>query len=334
MTDNFGLFQFASLSTPNKDFGYTLDDNARALITCSWLIKQNNTKELGALLALYLAFVKKCQLANGSFVNYIGFTDKNPTEQNNQEDLEDTQTRALWALSEIMNNPILTKHIRSQAEKMFLLNFKQKIKLNHLRSKALAIKSFALALESIPEKKDELSKSIREYADSLLMALKNNSVKSWTWFENNLNYNNALLSESLLIAGNALKNKEYTDKGLLSLKFLTGKTFSKTYMPIGHSRWYKNNKGRSSFDQQPEDPASMILALARAYHYTNEEQYKTLAIKCFNWFLGDNSLKQALYDPANGGCYDGLHPDRVNLNQGAESLVSYLMSSSTISQLD
>ncbi|EKD95677.1 MAG: hypothetical protein ACD_24C00391G0001, partial [uncultured bacterium] len=257
-----------------------------------------------------------------------------PTLQNTNEDLEDAQTRALWALSEIMTNPVLDIEIRGLAKIIFLLRLKRGMKLSHLRSKAFAIKSFALVLPILPEKKSLLLTSIKEYADSLLTALLNNSVKSWRWFESDLNYNNALLSESLLIAGETLKNADYTKNGLLSLQFLISKTFSEIYMPIGHKSWYKNGEKRSNYDQQPEDPASMILALVRAYDYTGEKQYKKLANICFSWFLGNNSLGIALYNYENGGVYDGLHPDRVNLNQGAESLVSYLMASHMIMQLN
>lgn len=334
MTDDFGLFQFAILSSPNKDFGYTLDDNARALIVCSWLIKQNYTRELETLIRLYLAFVKKCQLKDGSFINYIGFSDKRPTLQNNDEDLEDTQARALWGLGEVIANKKLGGDIRDLAKEMFLLYLNTSKKLTHLRAKAFAIKSFALVLQILPEKRVSLLADIKAYADSLLTALSDNSVKSWSWFEGDLKYNNALLSESLLIAGEVTKNADYRNRGLLSLQFLVGKTFSETYMPIGHMEWYKNKQKRSNYDQQPEDPASMILALTTAFNYTGEEQYKKLANTCFSWFLGNNSLKKPLYDYKSGGCYDGLHPDRVNLNQGAESLVSYLMSSLMITQLN
>lgn len=333
MTDNFGLFQFASLNLPNKEHGYTLDDNARALIICSWLIKQKYTKELENLLEIYLTFVKKCQLQNGSFVNYIGFKDKLPTAQNEKEDLQDPQARALLALSEIIANQKLNKDIIKTVKKMFLLNLNLGLKFSHLRAKAFAIKSFALVLDVLPEKKNLLLEHIKEYADSLVTALKNNSIKSWRWFESDLNYSNALLPEGLLIAGRVLKNQNYTNSGIESLQFLISKTFSKTYMPIGHSKWYKNNEKRSNYDQQPEDPAAMISALVRAYSYTNDNQYKKLANICFSWFLGNNSLKKALYDIKSGGCYDGLHPNRVNLNQGAESLVSYLMSSFLITYL-
>jgi uncharacterized protein YyaL (SSP411 family) len=105
-------------------------------------------------------------------------------------------------------------------------------------------------------------------------------------------------------------------------------------MPIGQSHWYKNKNKRSEYDQQPEDPAAMMLALAAAYKYTERQEYRKLAEQCFSWFLGKNSLNISLYDETTGGCYDGLHPDRVNLNQGAESLVSYLMSNYVMRELN
>ena len=105
------------------------------------------------------------------------------------------------------------------------------------------------------------------------------------------------------------------------------------YLPIGQSDWYKQDKKRSKFDQQPEDPASMILALVTAFKITEDKTYQQLSIVCFNWFLGNNSLQLPLYNYQTGGCYDGLQPDRVNLNQGAESLVSYLLSRLAIAEI-
>ena len=98
------------------------------------------------------------------------------------------------------------------------------------------------------------------------------------------------------------------------------------YVRIGHTTWYGQCQARAYFDQQPEDPAATILALATAYRTTGQQRYKELAFTCFSWFLGNNMVKKPLYNYETGSCYDGLHPDRVNLNQGAESLVSYLLS--------
>jgi glycosyltransferase involved in cell wall biosynthesis len=334
MTDSVGLFQFGKLNIPNKDLGYTLDDNARALIVCSWLTRQKYSKKIQSLTKKYLTFIEKCQQKNGSFINYLGYKNNLPTDQNNQEDLSDTQSRTMWALSEVMNNQVISNKIRDQAKKIYLLSLEKGSKLIHLRAQAFAIKSFALALNALPDHQKILLKYMNKYADSLICALKENSLESWVWFEKDLNYSNALLSESLLIAGIHLTNSTYTNKGLQSLNFLIKKTFTPDmYMPIGQSHWYKNKAKRSQYDQQPEDPTSMILALFTAYKITHNEEYKNLAKKCFSWFLGNNSLNQSLYDEKSGGCYDGLHPDRVNLNQGAESLVSYLMSSYVVTQL-
>lgn len=335
MTDEFGLFQFASFSTPNKVHGYTLDDNARALILCSQLIKQKYSNKLKTLIDIYFSFIKKCQQKDGSFINYVNFNNKSDSDQNKVEDIEDSQSRALLALVEIMGNNTLDINIKDQAKEIFLLAIQKKSKLTHLRAIASRIKAFAHLIDILPDHQEFLLENIKNYADLLIDKLKKYSINSWIWFEDHLSYNNAMLSESLLIAGVIIKNDEYIKKGLSSLEFLISKTFSSDmYMPIGHSHWYKNKQKRSNFDQQPEDPASMISALIEAYKITKNSIYKNLANKCFSWFLGNNGLNKSLYDKKTGGCYDGLHPGRVNLNQGAESLVSYLISRVAIQTLN
>ncbi len=333
LTDEFGLFQFAREAVPNKDFGYTLDDNARALIVCSLLLQQKRSKEVEDLAEIYFSFIKKCQLPDGSFINYIGHN-KVETEQNTRENLEDAQSRAMWALSVVIANKKLSSKMREQAQQIFLLTLKNGGKPQSLRARAFIIKSYAIAQEHLSNEREELVNHIKEHADVLISSLQENSHKSWRWFEQHLTYNNAILPEALLIAGSIIKNEIYTHSGIQSLQFLIKKTFSSNlYRPIGHSRWYKNLKERSQYDQQPEDPSSMILALVTAYKNTHNEEYKNLAIKCFSWFLGYNTLNKSLYDAESGGCYDGLHADRVNLNQGAESLISYLMANITIKEL-
>ncbi|PIY68581.1 hypothetical protein COY90_05250, partial [Candidatus Roizmanbacteria bacterium CG_4_10_14_0_8_um_filter_39_9] len=206
MTDEMGLFQFALYSLPNKDLGYTLDDNARALIVCSWLIEHTGKSNVQSLLTTYLAFIKKCQKEDGSFINYIGYGDKAPTYQNKQEDLEETQSRAMWALSEVINNHVLPPRQKKEAQKIFLKGLTNVLHLTHLRAQAHAIKSFTLVMNQFPSHKAIIKKCIKKYADSLLSSLKEHSIKDWIWFESSLKYNNALLSESLLLAGESMKN--------------------------------------------------------------------------------------------------------------------------------
>lgn len=319
MTDEFGLFQFATLTVPNKAYGYTLDDNARALVVASWL---NH-----ASLPVYLKFIQKCQLKNGTFINYINYEAKTATKQNTKEDLEDATARAMWALSEVVSNDEVSEDSRILAETLFKKALPHTRAFRHIRSLAFMIKSFANMAKRYPNRRNEFNKAISKNADALLIDLTKHSLKSWVWFDSYLGYNNAIVPESLLIAGRLTGNIVYTQKGMLTLDFLIRKTFSDNkYMPIGQASWYENNQKRSTFDQQPEDPAAMILALVTAYKITHDETYRNLMTVCFSWFLGNNSLQLPLYNYVDGGCYDGLHPDRVNLNQGAESQVSYLLS--------
>lgn len=327
MTDGFGLFQFANLRAPNKKYGYTLDDNARALVVCSWLNHPS--------LEIYLKFIQKCQEKDGTFVNYIDHSGNMAAGQNRQEDLEDAMARAMWALSEVINNKAIDSSWRDMAWKIFSRALPHTNSFCHIRSSAFMIKAFANLVTIYPNQKTKFVKTIRKHADLLLLELNKNSYKSWFWFDSYLGYNNAIIPEALLIAGQLSGSARYTDKGKATLQFLIGKTFSlNKYLPIGHAQWYTNKQKRSIFDQQPEDPASMILALATAYKITHDETYKNLMTVCFSWFLGNNSLQVPLYDYKNGGCFDGLHPDRVNLNQGAESLVSYLLSRLTVANIN
>jgi hypothetical protein len=291
-------------------------------------------KDIDALTSIYLHFIEKCQQPDGTFMNYVDHLHKTATDQNNKEDLEDATARAMWALSEVLNNKFISSNSRNLAKKIFIRALPHAKKLLHIRSSAFIIKSFAIVQNIYPEYRHELINSIKEHADSLVHEFEKNSVKSWQWFDNYLGYNNAIVPESLFIAGQITNTPRYTNKGKAALTFLIQKTFSSNrYIPIGHSHWYKNNEKRSNFDQQPEDPASMILALVTAYEITHDETYRNLVTVCFSWFLGNNSLQLPLYNYENGGCYDGLHPDRVNLNQGAESLVSYLLSRLAIAKL-
>lgn len=325
MTDDFGFFQFSLYTKPDRKSGYTLDDNARALILCSWLIRKNYSKELEDLIAIYLAFIKKCQLANGAFINYIG-PDKIATAQNKIENLEDAQSRALWALSEVIKNKTLPLQMRNEAKKMFLLTLEKGPEPTFLRSQAFTLKAYSLVIKDFKEHRSRLVKKIDGLATSLEKALLENSDSLWNWFENTLSYNNALLPESLFIAGDVTGNTAFTKAAVRSITFLIQQTFTgNMYHPIGHSAWYEKNGTRSTHDQQPEDPASMIIALAQACKSTHNETYKILALQCFSWFLGNNTLGVIMHDPVTGGCYDGLEVDKVNENQGAESLISYLM---------
>jgi hypothetical protein len=150
----------------------------------------------------------------------------------------------------------------------------------------------------------------------------------WHWFENNVTYCNAALPHALLTVGEWAERKEMIEAGLESLTWLVEnqKTTEGYFNPIGSHGFYTRGGERAIFDQQPVEAQTTISACLRASRITGDDAWLHEARTCFDWYLGANVLRKALYDPSTGGCMDGLHPDRVNQNQGAESTVSFLLS--------
>jgi hypothetical protein len=124
-----------------------------------------------------------------------------------------------------------------------------------------------------------------------------------------------------------MDNEEMTSVGLRSLEWLSSLDFSEEgyFSPVGSDGFYPRKGTRAAFDQQPVEACSMLSACVEAYHQTGEHRWMARAERVFSWFLGQNQLQQPLYDAATGGCRDGLHKDRVNENQGAESTLSFLL---------
>jgi len=119
----------------------------------------------------------------------------------------------------------------------------------------------------------------------------------------------------------------WVNQGLLALRWLIEfQTAADGHLsPVGNRGWWRQGAAPAYFDQQPIEAAGAVSACLQAYRVTGDGRWRSEAWSAFNWFLGDNDLQLALYDPETGGCRDGLHPDRVNQNQGAESTLSFLM---------
>ncbi len=159
------------------------------------------------------------------------------------------------------------------------------------------------------------------------------SSESWQWFENYLTYSNAVLPEALFLGHKVLKDTRLLDIAKKTLDFLISKSFMNgIYVPIGQDGWCHKDGERKLYDQQPEDVLAMIGALKAAFEATGNIMYDRLRYKAFSWFLGDNTSTQMVYDPVTGGCYDGLAETSINLNQGAESTISYLLSRLSFSE--
>lgn len=327
LTDKFGIFQFAVLDEPDPEWGYTLDDNARALVAVSWYYDLTKNTTAQKLAEIYLNFIKKAVDSNGGFRNYFKTKNVSQAEINNKQGLEDSSARTIWALAVAVSSSLpgeLKKTARHILESN--LDFKE---MGSPRAMAFMIKGLSRyyrLIEKNKEEKERIEKFLTGYADKLLDLFNHHSDQSWLWFENYLTYSNAVLPEAMLWAYKITGNYHYFKAGKQSLDFLSENYFQgDVCVPVGQAGWYKKGEKKNLYDQQPEEVAALVLALRTMFDLGGEGQYQTKMYKAFNWFLGNNMLNRVMYSHLSGGCFDGLQEEEVNLNQGAESTISYLL---------
>ncbi len=339
MTDRFGMIQFARGSEPEPSSGYTLDDNARAMLVCTERYRSTGDRSLLALARKYLNVVAFCQTGRGSFHNYIGEKRAivDPPE-GPHVDLDDANGRALWALGALIGQASLPLPLRDEARLLWKRFLTSGRVLKHARPKAFLLLGLtrvaAPARKQVRKNADDLTRRIREQADFLVARFQEHSLDRWQWFEPHLTYANGALPAALLEAFRATNVSEYREIGLRTLDFLLQNNFrGGIYVPVGQRGWHIRDKERSDFDQQPEEPLAMIQALASAYRVTLDDRFREKAWRVFYWFLGNNLLGLPIVEPATGACHDGLMEDGVNDNQGAESTLSYLIARELIEEL-
>lgn len=327
LTAAFGITQFAKHTKPDKRYGYSIDDNATAMIVATKHWIHSNDKETFELLQTYLRFIKFVQRNNGRFVNFV--TSKKVIKEINIS--EDASGRALWALGYLLAQHSIPLDIRSQAEKIFRKAIPIIKNIKSPRAIAFIMLGLYFYRQVYPSQYKSIFKKLADTQINLFLKI---ASKDWLWFENFFTYSNSKLPESLFYAYLITGSKIYLDIAEKSLKFLMGIAFEKEYFsPIGQKGWYFRFKKRAYFDQQPEETSSMVQTLVLAYQITKKKVYKKRALQAFQWFLGKNHLNQMVYNEATGGCYDGLGEYSLNINQGAESTISYLLARLAIEEL-
>jgi len=210
---------------------------------------------------------------------------------------------------------------------MFELAVPAAVEFKSPRACAFALLGLQEYLDSFPGDRATLSAS-DALANRLLNSYSANHSDDWNWFENGLAYSNARLPQALIRAGMRSANDEMVSAGLEALNWLVTIQHCEVkghFVPIGSQGFYSKNTEKARFDQQPVEACAVVSACLQAYRATGKGRWRKEAWSAMNWFLGDNDLQAALYDPTTGGCRDGLHPDRANENQGAESTLSFLM---------
>jgi glycosyltransferase involved in cell wall biosynthesis len=326
MTDDTGMLQHAIFSIPNSSEGYTTDDNARALIVATFLdehperagIWQNTRLSHRYLAFLWLAF----NTETGRFRNFLGY------DRRWLEDVgsDDSHGRALWSLGNVLGHS-RDASLRGAAGRLFEAAVPATLAFTSPRAWAFCILGMQAYLDWFPG--DRAIQGARNtLANRLLDIYERSHSATWQWFEKSVSYSNARLSQALILAGWRSDNQRMIEAGMDSLKWLVAEQHrddKQIFVPIGSNGFFIEGNEKARFDQQPVEACATVAACLEVYKLTEESYWLEEAARVFRWFLGKNDLRLPLYDASTGGCRDGLHPDRINENQGAESTLSFLM---------
>jgi glycosyltransferase involved in cell wall biosynthesis len=326
MSDGTGIIQHATFNVPNFNEGYCTDDNARAFILCNLLDELGGrppSENLDHLATSYLAFLSAAMnRETGRFRNFMS----HGRQWLEHAGSEDSHARALWALGTGAGRSHNEGHRKLSAQ-LFERGLSVVESFSSPRAWAFALLGIHEYLRSLPG--HSIVKALREVLTLKLIGLwKNCATENWPWFESSATYENARLCQALLLSGQWMPHAEALEIGLESLGWLASvqKTQAGHFRPIGSNGFYEREGGHAYFDQQPVETQAMVSACLEAFRATQDESWSREAKRAFEWFLGRNDLGLPLYDSSSGGCSDGLHQDRVNENQGAESTLAFHLS--------
>jgi glycosyltransferase involved in cell wall biosynthesis len=332
LTDATGIFQHATFTIPNYFEGYCTDDNARALLLAVLLGELGKEKpRVHRMASTYAAFLQSAfNEQRGRFHNFLGFDRRWLDEVGS----DDSHGRALWALGVCVGRAA-RPDLSLWAASYFELALPAIMETSSPRSWAFGLLGIQGYLRRFAG--DRRAEQAREALVGRLLELYDRTATpDWPWFEEVLSYDNARLPQALIAAGEPGGNPRATDVGLTALGWLV----SVQSAPQGHFRaigchgFYQKGREPARFDQQPVEANATVSACLEAYQSTQDAVWMAEARSAFEWFLGRNDLGQELYDPATGGCCDGLQEDRVNRNQGAESTLAFLLSLAEMSLLE
>lgn len=321
LTTREGLIQHADMDVPDPSHGYSLDDNARAMIATLWYYQSYPDQSVIRLLEIYFSYVKRVEKEGGSFHNFLSFTE----QILDAEGSEDSIGRTIWALGEMVRL-CPDEAMRNEAKVIFdRANIHHHLEHPHIRTKAYMLLGLLAA-----DQRDEATR----WADKLVDIYKQNATSDWNWFENYLSYANAVLPYALAEAGRILNNQTYLNVAKESLTWLDSiSRLDGKPAPIGQAGWYFKDGVKAAYDQQPLDVSDMILAYTSLNKVASEEGYLDKALGWMSWYYGTNSQDVSVISGSSYGVYDAVTPGGVNKNQGAESIVTYLLAFLSLSKL-
>lgn len=326
MSDDAGIIQHAAFNVPNFSEGYCTDDNARAFILCCYLdelVGRPPEADLDRLATSYLAFLYSA--FNAETVRFRNFM-SHGRQWLEDSGSEDSHARALWAVGTGAGRARDEGH-RKLSSQLFERALPSVGDFSSPRAWAFSLLGLDEYLRRFPDH-GQASAAREKLVRSLVGLWKGCATEAWPWFEANATYDNARLCQALIQSGSSMPDAEALEIGLSSLRWLSSiqTTQGGHLRPIGSNGFYVRSGARADFDQQPVEAQAMVSASLAAFRATKDESWSLEAKRAFEWFLGRNDLGVPLYDSRTGGCSDGLHRDRINENQGAESTLAFQLS--------
>lgn len=324
LTDHNAVLQHAKFSVPARREGYTVDDNARALVFAVRARALWPTRRLSELQRKLISFLLVMQAEDGRFHNFMDFSQRIIDDPA----VGDHVGRAIWATGTVINAE-LPRGIKASARLMFDRALPWARESTSPRTKAYTCLGLHERLHADAED-NNLRANLKIMADSLVELYNINRSSDWEWFENILTYDNPRLSQALFAAYESLGEKAYLAVAEETLRFLKNTTtIDETYAPIGSGGWYPKGANRALYDQQPIEAGAMVETAALAYKLAQSNVYEAAIRQAMGWFFGLNSKSVGLYDDSTGACYDGINEMGLNENQGAESTLAFLLAAET-----
>lgn len=316
LVDDVGIVQHAHGIIPNRDSGYCVDDVARLAAVALALARRGDELTWTPVLYRSLAFLHAAT-GEGGMRNFMSYDRRWLDEPH----MGDHVGRSAWALGEILATawiPALVEPARDLLDRLVAAAGGDV----PLRTAAY----FVLGLSRLDADRLDVRarRQLERLIDTLVVAYEGTASDEWRWFEDELGYDNARLSQALIAGGDALGRDELTGIGLDSLRWLgdqCGLEGNRLRLPGHHGR-RRFEAGPGAGDEQPLDAAALVEAELAAFAITEDPAHGVRAMRAFEWFLGRNRLRRPLYDFATGGCSDGLGQETLNKNEGAESTLA------------
>jgi len=325
MTDERGLIQFAQGEKPDTRSGYTIDDNARAFIVA--LIWEDETGR--ELAGRYAGFLCRAQREDGTWCNWW------LPERGFVTDLDSDDSLGRAFLASCLGAVRGEGEVQENSCRMLKKALPAVERLRYPRGIAYAVIAGSLLAKGMPDLRECGYQIAAELGDGLASLYLQNREPGWWWFEDALTYCNGVLPQALFAYYEVKAEKRVLAMAEDSLRFLGDAVFARGYLtPVGNRGWWARGGSMPLFDQQPVEACSMVLACLFAHRVTGKIEYKEMAAMAHAWYFGKNIQGLSLYNRDTGGCHDALTPEGLNLNQGAEAVVSMLMSCQAVANID